>query len=97
MQKQYGRKSNKEDPSKEGSSFKRSELEGSLQESTKVVELVIFVVLTATTEGSRLTISQITVRTAEVVDSRSHRNVVSDLELIPPLPGVVAISNVGVF
>ena len=72
---------------------KRSELEGGLEEATEVVELVVAVVLTIATEWTALAVGQVAIRTAEVVDRRSHRNVVGDLELVPPLPGVVAISN----
>ena len=72
---------------------KRSELEGGLEETAEVVELVVAVVLTIATEWTALTVGQIAIWTAEVVDRRSHRDVVGDLELVPPLPGVVAISN----
>ena len=72
---------------------KRSELEGGLEEAAEVVELVVAVVLTIATEWTALTIGQIAIRTAEVVDRRSHRDVVGDLELVPPLPGVVAVCN----
>ena len=40
-----------------------------------------------------LTVGQIAIRTAEVVNRRSHRDVVGDLELVPPFPGVIAICN----
>ena len=72
---------------------KKSELEGGLQKTAEVVELVVAVVLTITTEWTALTVGQIAIWTTEVVDRRSHRDVVGDLELVPPLPGVVAISN----
>ena len=70
-----------------------SELEGGLQETAEVVELIVAVVLTIATEWTALTVGQIAIRTAEVVNRRSHRDVVGDLEPVPPFPGVVAICN----
>ena len=72
---------------------KRSELEGGLEEAAEVVELVVAVVLTIATEWTALTIGQIAIRAAEVVDRRSHSDVICDLEGIPEFPGIVAISN----
>ena len=83
----------KKDPSRKGSIFQGSELEGGLQDAAEVVELVVAIVSTVATEGYAVTVGQIAIWTAEVVDRRSHRDVVGDLELVPPLPGVVAISN----
>ena len=68
---------------------KRSELEGGLNKSTEVVEGGI---ITIATNCVTATVSEIAIRAAEVIDRRSHRNVVSDLELVPKLPCIGAVS-----
>ena len=69
---------------------KRSELEGGLNKSTEVIEGVV---ATISANNVATTVCQVTIRTAEVVDRRSHSDVVCDLEGIPEFPSVVAVSN----
>jgi hypothetical protein len=64
---------------------KRSELEGGLHKSTKVIEGVV--------GGTIKVVGGVTKWATQVVKSRSHRDIVCDLELIPPLPCIVTISN----
>ena len=65
---------------------KRSELEGGFQKSTEVIEGL----------GGRAikVVGSEAKWTAEVVKRWSHRDVVCNLELVPPLPCIVAIGNV---
>ena len=73
-------------PSHEGLTFNRSELEGGLQKSTEVIEGL----------GGRTVkvVGNEAKWTAEVVKRWSHRDVVRNLELVPPLPCIVTIANV---
>ena len=63
-----------------------SELEGGLDQAAEVVEAFAVGLLQIAQGG------------AEVIDSGSHADVVGDLHLVPPFPGVVAVvgANIGV-